>query len=255
MEMFFLTQNEMATLLLSLKGENSQKPLSVLQNFWVQSRKQKFEFDQTHNAFMKTLIPNIFLEIIKLNKVGIGFSLYDITALGNQIKNKHFSVNTLQNWAKRDLKEIIGPPQKGKKYTADQVALFFIIEDLKVILNFKSIDRLFKKIIFHSVNEIKYLINPTQLYSLYCLTFEKINKNKVFLSQQPFDIIQIIEHVVHDIAGKVPHIFQQISSQQKELIFKVIMISTFAIYTSYIQGLTKKYISATLFFQCNHIKI
>lgn len=41
MKIFFLTQNEMATLLLSLKGENSQKPLSVLQNFWVQSRKQK----------------------------------------------------------------------------------------------------------------------------------------------------------------------------------------------------------------------
>ena len=43
----------------------------------------------------------------------------------------------MQNWVKRDIKEMIGSPQKGKKYSIEQAALLFIVEDLKqhLILN------------------------------------------------------------------------------------------------------------------------
>ena len=42
----------------------------------------------------------------------------------------------MQNWVKRDIKEMIGSPQK-KKYSIEQAALLFIVEDLKqhLILN------------------------------------------------------------------------------------------------------------------------
>lgn len=46
METFHLTRNEMATLLLSLRGWNTKKPLGILQEAWAKSHKKILKADK-----------------------------------------------------------------------------------------------------------------------------------------------------------------------------------------------------------------
>ncbi len=104
----------MATLLLSLRGWNTKKPLGILQEAWAKSHKKDIESGQSVTAFITTALSPIFEKLIKIDDTDVGFSLNEIVALGNQIENTSFSVTAMQNWVKRDIKEMIGSPQKGK---------------------------------------------------------------------------------------------------------------------------------------------
>lgn len=164
METFHLTRNEMATLLLSLRGWNTKKPLGILQEAWAKSHKKDIESGQSVTAFITTALSPIFEKLIKIEDTDVGFSLNEIVALGNQIENTSFSVTAMQNWVKRDIKEMIGSPQKGKKYSIEQAALLFIVEDLKTALDFESIRKLLRLIVNDPADRSDDLINPVHLY-------------------------------------------------------------------------------------------
>ena len=58
METFHLTRNEMATLLLSLRGWNTKKPLGILQEAWAKSHKKILKADK---ALLLLLLPHFHL--------------------------------------------------------------------------------------------------------------------------------------------------------------------------------------------------
>ncbi|HEK9098983.1 DUF1836 domain-containing protein [Bacillus pfraonensis] len=252
METFHLTRNEMATLLLSLRGWNAKKPLVILQEAWAKSHKKDIECGQSVTAFITTALSPIFEKLIKIEDTDIGFSLNEIVALGNQIENTSFSVTAMQNWVKRDIKEMIGSPQKGKKYSIEQAALLFIVEDLKTALDFESIRKLLRLIVNDPADRSDDLINPVHLYVAYSSLFEELNQGGCLLNAT--DTIHTIENTVKEKADKIASKLDQINNEQREAIRNAIIIATLSVHTAYVQMLAKRYVSATLFLQNLDVK-
>jgi Domain of unknown function (DUF1836) len=248
METFHLTRSEMSMLLLSLKGWNDKKPLTILQEVWAKSHQKDIESGQSVTAFITTALPPIFEKIIKIEETDLGFSLNEIVALGNQIENTNFSITAMQNWVKRDIKEMVGSPQRGKKYSIEQIAILFIVEDLKTALDFESIRKLLALIVNDPADRSDDLINPVHLYATYSSLFEELNKQEN-TSLQSSDTIHTMEEIIKERADELAGNFMQVSNEQREAIRNVIIIATLSVYTAYVQRLAKRYVSATLFLQ------
>ncbi|MEF7654819.1 MULTISPECIES: DUF1836 domain-containing protein [Bacillus cereus group] len=253
METFHLTRNEMATLLLSLRGWNTKKPLGILQEAWAKSHKKDIESGQSVTAFITTALSPIFEKLIKIEDTDVGFSLNEIVALGNQIENTSFSVTAMQNWVKRDIKEMIGSPQKGKKYSIEQAALLFIVEDLKTALDFESIRKLLRLIVNDPADRSDDLINPVHLYGAYSSLFEELNQGNC-LQLNATDTVHTIENIVKEKADKIASKFDQVNNEQREAIRNAIIIATLSVHTAYVQMLAKRYVTATLFLQNLDVK-
>ncbi|CAM4377570.1 hypothetical protein BAMA_21155 [Bacillus manliponensis] len=253
METFHLTRNEMARLLLSLRGWDTNKPLAILQEAWAKSHKKDIESGESVTAFITTALSPIFEKLIKIEETDIGFSLNEIVALGNQIENTKFSATALQNWVKRDIKEMIGSPQKGKKYSVEQAALLFIVEDLKTALDFESIRKLLRLIVNDPADRSDDLINPVRLYAAYSSLFEELNASG-YTQLKETDTIHTIEQIIKEKADAIASTFEHITSAQREAIRNAIIIATLSVHTAYVQMLAKRYVSATLFLQELHIE-
>lgn len=253
METFHLTRSEMARLLLSLRGWDTNKPLAILQEAWAKSRKKDIESGESVTAFITTALSPIFEKLIKIEETDIGFSLNEIVALGNQIENTKFSATALQNWVKRDIKEMIGSPQKGKKYSVEQAALLFIVEDLKTALDFESIRKLLRLIVNDPADRSDDLINPVRLYAAYSSLFEELNANGC-TQLNGTDTIHTIEQIIKEKADAIAATFEHITTAQREAIRNAIIIATLSVHTAYVQMLAKRYVSATLFLQQLYIE-
>ena len=103
----------------------------------------------------------------------------------------------MQNWVKRDIKEMIGSPQKGKKYSIEQAALLFIVEDLKTALDFESIRKLLRLIVNDPADRSDDLINPVHLYGAYSSLFEELNQGNC-LQLNATDTVHTIENIVKE---------------------------------------------------------
>src|SRR5690554_3413658 len=164
MKIFYLTRKEMALLLLSLQGKTNKTPFVILQDAWVLTHQEELQVGKSLDAFMDTSLPSIFEKIIRMKSEDTSVSLQDIVSLGSQIEYTHYAMSSVQNWVKRDFKDLIGSPAFGRKYSVEQAAILFIIEDLKSSLDFESIRKLLT-LIFHEHDNIsKDLINPVDLY-------------------------------------------------------------------------------------------
>ncbi|AKP46981.1 MULTISPECIES: DUF1836 domain-containing protein [Bacillus] len=250
MNTFQLTRKEMAFLLLSLKGWSKKPPLSVLQEAWIHSEEHGSLSELDPNAANVGTLPPIFEKIIKTNKLDRGFSLNEIAALGNQIEYTNFSVTALQNWIKRDIKEMIGSPQKGKKYSLEQTALLFIVEDLKTALDFESIRQLLKLIINDPDDQKDDLINPIHLYACYSTLFEEINDHSLSENRLPNEgTIETIERIIKYKAEEMVQEHFQLDEEKRKAIKNIIIIAVLSVHTAYFHMLAKRSLSAALFLQ------
>ncbi|MFD3449772.1 DUF1836 domain-containing protein [Microbacteriaceae bacterium 4G12] len=251
MNTFLLTRKEMADLLLSLKGWNTKTPLAILQEAWIKTHKEDVQNKKSVSAFLTIALAPIFEKILKITSIDTGLSLNEIVALGNQIENTNFSITALQNWVKRDIKEMIGSPQKGKKYSIEQTALLFIVEDLKTALDFESIRKLLKLIVNDPANQHDDLINPVRLYAAYSSLFETLNEHGIQQGTEgvPGNTIQTIELAIEQKATELVATFPNLNSEQQEAIRNAIVIATLSVHTAYFQMFARRYLSATLFLQ------
>ncbi|MDQ0216350.1 hypothetical protein J2S13_002808 [Oikeobacillus pervagus] len=247
MTSFSLTRKDMSDLLFSLKGWNDEKPLSILQKIWMRSQTEKM----TISSVLTMELSPILEKIMKLDTIDIGLSLNEIVTLGSQIEKTNFSLTAVQNWVKRDIKDMIGSPQKKKRYSIEQTALLFIVEDLKTTLDFDSIRKLLNLIVNDPENPTDDLINPIALYSLYSTVFEQINQEEYYLPKE--NHIQVLSERVEEKASNIIQSLNNVHEHQKEAIKNMIMIATLSVHTAYFQMLAKRYVSATLFLQdLNH---
>jgi hypothetical protein len=245
----------MSALLQSLKGAADKTPLATLQEAWVKSHKSDIEHGKSLGAFISTSLPPIFEKIIKMKQTGEGFSLTDVVSLGNQIEYTHFSVTSVQNWVKRDFKDLIGPPRIGKKYSLDQTALLFIIDDLKATLDFESIRKLLTLVFNDRQDDAYSLIGPLALFTAYSSLFEELDQN----NDQVLDLtghesgIRNHDHMLENLIKKRADVFagtlEGLNGEQKEAISNTIFIAMVSVQTSYFQSLAKRFLNATLFLQ------
>ncbi|MES9769035.1 DUF1836 domain-containing protein [Bacillus altitudinis] len=141
---FKLTRIDMTRLLYSLKGEGDLTPLQLL-NLSVKSDKEH-EYDELK-------IPSFFEKLERRKqKSEHGLSTNEIVELGNLCELTSLKSTAIQNWIKRDIKDMIGHPELGKKYSIDQVVILLIVRDLKSVFDFDSI-RMILSALFNTITD------------------------------------------------------------------------------------------------------
>nr|WP_239094209.1 DUF1836 domain-containing protein [Bacillus sp. B15-48] len=236
----------MADFLLALNKEGDQMPKTILQKAWAETHNENLKDGSFFSAFIETEIPLIFIKLIKLEKHQIGFSINEIVQLGNQIEFSNLSSTTVQNWVKRDVKELIGPPQLGKKYTIDQVATLFIVEDLKACLDFDSIRKTLRLIFNNPTDRSDDVVGPLHFYRAYAAVFEKLHRCRPNVNMP---LYAQIEQYVQEGAREQVELLKDVKDEQKDIVMNVLLTTTFTVFAAYYQTLTQKYVTATIFLQ------
>lgn len=252
MEAFTLSRKEMSGLLLSLTGNSEQKPLHILQEAWTKFHQEEVRQGMSLPAFLSTEIPPILQKIIK-GKTVKGFSLGDIAALGHLIEYSTLSATAMQNWVKRDFKEYLGSPREGKKYSVNQAALLFIIDDLKAALDFGSIRQLFRMLFLKPERDDDDLVEPAQLYYGYAELFEEIKRSPVLQAQGIAERSAHKEYswktdsALRSAMEKLMNRLNHLTRPQRDAVQNMLMISAISVQTCYFQALARQYFNAALF--------
>lgn len=237
-----LTRQDMAELLLSLKRENNKSPMHILQNSFSENSREPLEGKAIGEILSE--LPLIFGKLFKSNKKEFGFSINEIVTLGNQIEFNNLTQTAVQNWVKRDVKGLIGSPQMGKKYSIEQAAMLFIVEDLKTALDFDSIRKVLRLAFNDLDDRSDDLINPVHLYFSYASIFERLKRNKQGSEFENKTIEQIIEMEAESFISRHQ---VHLSIDQKKTVTYLVMIATLAVKTAYYQSMSRSFLNAALF--------
>jgi hypothetical protein len=235
MRTFILTRKNMADLLLSLSGINSRSPIKVLQDAWM-------------NLHKENDLPPIIQKILKPAKGETGFSLNEIVSLGNLIEFTNFPQSTVQNWVKRDVKGLIGSPQLGKKYTIEQAAMLFIVEDLKATLDFESIRKILVLVFNNIEDRTDDIVNPTDLYLAYASVFDQIHHQSLptMKSSASGSVNELIDQFIHQECITMLSSLNGIKEENLKIVLNVLIISVLTVQAGYYQAATKKYVMDAL---------
>lgn len=250
MESFTLTRIEMSCLLLSLTGASAEKPLTILQKAWSKFHSKEVREGTSLPAFLSTEVPPVLRKIIKGGHVK-GLSLGEIASLGHLIEYSTLSVTTIQNWVKRDFKEYLGSPREGKKYSFNQAAMLFMIDDLKSALDFSSIRQLFQLLFLAPERDDDDLIEPAHMYASYAGLFEEIKSNPVLHPQNmnrerlPMGVWKdnTLTRAMEGLLKRLSHL----TSAQRETVQNALLVAAISVQTCYFQSLARQYFNAVLF--------
>ncbi|MRN54428.1 DUF1836 domain-containing protein [Paenibacillus monticola] len=252
MEAFTLSRIEMSCLMHSLAGVSDQKPLHILKEAWTKFHHEEIQKGMSLPAFLSTDVPPILQKIIK-GGCAKGLSLGDIATLGHLIEYSTLSVTAMQNWVKRDFKEYLGSPMEGKKYSVNQAALLFMIDDLKAALDFESIRQLFRMLFLKPDRDDDDLIEPAQLYYAYASLFEEIKRDP---SQQVQGLDERSLHQKYSVkedsllrasSRKIMMRLTHLTRTQREAVHNMLLIAAISVQTCYFQALARQYFNAALF--------
>lgn len=218
-----LKRSDMARLLLALKGESRQTPLELLNQLG-------FGHDGPENA-----LP----DIIKNHKpFPRGLSTNEIVALAKLCELTSLKSTSIQNWIKRDIKELIGAPELGKKYSIEQAAILLIVRDLKSVFDFDTIRQLLMSLFNTLSDRSDDLISPLTYYAAYGEILERMESITVF---------SLSEHEMEEeISKKIEtsrDLFQDISNELWLQVKNILTVTVLSVIASYLQRRTE------LFFQ------
>jgi hypothetical protein len=249
-EAFKLSRKNMADLLSSLNGTVEPTPLMVLQDAWTSAHEDEMKNGTTVKAFLSTEMPSILEKLFKTGSGEIGFSINEIVSLGNQIEFTNLSPSAVQNWVKRDIKELIGSPQIGRKYTVDQAAILFIVEDLKAALDFESIRKVLTLIFNNPEDRTDDMINPVDLYSAYASVFDKLHHHTGAVIKDEAahrSMNGCVDKLIKEECRSLMPSFSGLSKENQDIVLNVLITSALTVQSAYYQSLARRYVGAALF--------
>ncbi|WP_342515551.1 DUF1836 domain-containing protein [Sutcliffiella sp. FSL R7-0096] len=178
-------------------------------------------------------MPKNFQNIFR-KKVGeeIGLTMSNIVWLGNQLESADYSEPALKNWVKREIKEYIGAPQVGRKYSIQQVALLFIVKDLKVLLDFEAIRKILGSIFNNPVEREDDIISPIHFYSAYSCLYEQLVSQTELLSEENIKV-EIQQYLQKE---------ESFTEEDKGKIFAALMVAILAVRTNFLKAWAKRYV-------------
>ncbi len=206
---------------------NQENPYDILVEAWKRTG-SKGEFEDNHN------LPPIFQKLLKAEERAIGLSINEIVSLGNQIEYASFRSTAVQNWVKRDIKDWIGSPQHGKKYSIEQAAILFIVEDLKNTHDFESIRLLLKFAFNNPADRNDDLINPLIFYHAYASLFEEVHSNNTLSAV-------VIKTKAKELCSN-----SGLTSFQSEAMESLLISSSLSVEAAYFQTMSKRYLERAL---------
>ncbi|HEY2492947.1 MAG TPA: DUF1836 domain-containing protein [Paenibacillus sp.] len=251
METLTFTRKDMATLLLSLQAGATNSPRTVIQDIWRANHKQGFAQGTSMSAFISTALPPIIEKMIKTD-THPAFSLHDIVSLGSQIEYTYFSITSVQNWVKRDFKHVIGHAEEGKKYSLQQAALFFIIEDLRSTLDYDTMRKFFQILFQGQDNQDTLLIHPLDFYSSYAELFEELDERYRNYRGDRTDFVYKWDQMINEVAKDYVAHKAELSDEQRETLQTAIHVALTSVHTSCFQSLSRRYVHGMVFLHNLH---
>ena len=219
-----LTRKEMTALLYSLKGESKQPPLLIIE--------KAINFTSPSDIN----IPAFLIKASKRrNLQEFGLSTNEIVSLANLCELTSLKSTSIQNWIKRDVKELIGPPELGKKYSIDQAAMLLIVKDLKYVFDFEKI----RKVLTEAFNTLSDrsddLISPIMFYEMYGTILEKLEK-------LPFRGQTLEQQIVEEV-NAIPKKFSELTESQWKTIERILVTTVLAVIASHLQTRAQVYLN------------
>lgn len=222
-----LTRKQMTNLLYSLKGESNQPPSIIIENALGDSLAKEIQ------------IPTFLLKMKKrrIHKE-YGLSTNEIVAIANLCELTSLKSTSIQNWIKRDIKELIGAPELGKKYSIEQAAMLLIVKDLKTIFDFEYI-RNALTVVFNTLSDRSDdLISPIAFYEIYATVLDSLDTiPSLTLSDQTLE-----NRIVHEI-NTVPKQISELTEHQWETIKKILVITVLSVLASHLQTRAQVYLN------------
>lgn len=251
MEAFMLTRRQMAELLLSLSGRRAESPIQIVQDAWRKEHRDQVDSGMALPAFLSTDWPAVLEKLIKGQGIK-GVSLQEAATLGARVEYSSLSITAMQNWVKRDFKPFFESPKAGKKYSLEQAALLYIIDDLKASLDFESIRQLFERL-FGCVEEgrCRPLLGALEFYLAYSSIFEDMDADgdQILDSgpEQSGDGAASLEARVREAAKAYIGGLERLSELERVTLENMLLIAVFSVQAAYFHALTRRYCNATLF--------
>lgn len=168
----------------------------------------------------------------KKGKEEVGLTMSNIVWLGNQLESANYTEPALKNWVKREIKEYIGAPQIGRKYSIQQAALLFIVKDLKVLLDFEAIRKVLGSIFNNPVEREDDIISPLNFYQGYACLYEQLMQKTNLLTEN--NIKSEIEQFLKAEDG--------FSLEEKGKVFDALMVATLAVRTNFLKAWAQRYV-------------
>lgn len=244
MDRYWLTRQELASLLRSLESNESEKPSTILRKAWMRNQRGVVQ-DELFAKLPETPLPSIAEKLMRCGERR-GFSLHEIAELGHFLEFSTLSVTSMQNWVKRDFKMYVHSPQAGKKYSLDQTALLLMIDDLKANLDFDSIRRLFT-MLFRQCDDTSMhesaCITPLSFLEKYTSLYEVLNRRKVWDTMNA----ALLELTVWEEAAKTADAMTTLPSAQKEALRNMLFVAVISVQAARLQALARRYCQAALY--------
>jgi hypothetical protein len=223
-----LTRKQMTNLLYSLKGESNQSPSSILESALGVSPSKEMQ------------VPTFLLKPNKRrshNQV-YGLSTNEIVALANLCELTSLKSTSIQNWVKRDVKDLIGAPELGKKYSIEQAAMLLIVKDLKTVFDFEKIRKLLT-VVFNTLSDRSDdLISPIIFYEIYATVLDSLEA----LPSLTLNDKTLENNIVQKI-NSIPKKFSELPAQQWEAIRNVLVITVLSVLASHLQTRAQVYLN------------
>ncbi|MCM3618054.1 DUF1836 domain-containing protein [Sutcliffiella horikoshii] len=184
-------------------------------------------------AEYRQTMPKSFQNFLqKKSKEEFGLTMSNIVWLGNQLESADYSEPALKNWVKREIKEYIGAPQVGRKYSIQQAALLFIVKDLKVLLDFEAIRKILGSIFNNPVEREDDIISPVHFYHAYSSLYDQLMNQTELLSEE-----NIKEEIQQYLQKQ-----NDLSKEDKAKIFDALMVAILAVRTNFLKAWAKRYV-------------
>lgn len=220
---FQLTRIQMTKLLYSLKGESKQPPLHIVENAL------------NHTSIPEKNIPTFLIKASKRrNHQEYGLSTNEIVSLANLCELTSLKSTSIQNWIKRDIKELIGAPELGKKYSIEQAALLLIVKDLKTVFDFEKIRKVLIEVFNTLSDRSDDLISPIMFYEMYGTVLEK-------LDTLPFNE-QALENKIKKEIDLIPQKFSELTESQWKTIRSILVTTVLSVLASHLQTRAQVYL-------------
>ncbi|KAA6453134.1 DUF1836 domain-containing protein [Bacillus swezeyi] len=222
MKPFKLTRLEMAKLMYALKGQLDISPLTIL------LRSANVSSDETENDLD---IPEFISRYErKKQKTEHGLSTNEIVELGNLCELTSLKSTAIQNWIKRDIKDLMGHPELGKKYSIDQAVILLIVRDLKSVYDFETIRPILKTVFNTITDRSDDVVSPLRFYEGYARVLDHVYRIKDYTLKE-----SALEMIVIEQTEQLRTFYKELADPEWKKARDITAVTVLSVIASHIQ--------------------
>ncbi|KMM58076.1 hypothetical protein ACH95_14250 [Bacillus glycinifermentans] len=223
MEPFKLTRLEMAKLMYSLKGQLDISPLAIV----LKSADMTVDEAERHIK-----IPEFIVRYErKKQKTEHGLSTNEIVELGNLCELTSLKSTAIQNWIKRDIKDLMGHPELGKKYSIDQAVILLIVRDLKSVYDFETIRPILKMIFNTITDRSDDIVSPLRFYEGYARVLDLVHQRDDFVRKEA-----TMETIVYEETDRMRDYYKELAEPEWKKTRNITAVTVLSVIASHIQA-------------------